>query len=68
MSKCPFHADSQGDSERGEIESINCPICGSYRISRTALQLLSGKKLPAEWAELVARKRLISTRDTSALA
>ena len=67
MSKCPFHADSVGSSGRGEIESIDCPICGSYRISKTALAgLQNGGDVPENWSNLTT-KSVISTRDTRAL-
>ena len=64
MSKCPFHADSAGVSESGEIESIQCSACGNYRISKTALDLLKQHEVPADWQNLVSQKALISTRDT----
>ena len=68
MSQCPFHAESVGNSERGEIESIQCPACGSYRISKTALEALRGAKPPSNWAKLVSQRAIISTRDTRSLA
>ena len=70
MSKCPFHENSAGKSDRGEIESISCPACGTYRISKTALDMLKGKKLsqaPNGWLDIIARRSLISTRDTHLL-
>ena len=64
MSQCPFHAGSTGSSDRGEIESIDCPICGSYRISKTALESLQGASAPKNWSSLVSHRPVISTRDT----
>ncbi|MEM9621807.1 MAG: hypothetical protein AAF993_09170 [Pseudomonadota bacterium] len=67
MSKCPFHDDSAGHTQDGEIEAIHCAACGDYRISKTALDLLQGTKLPEGWAQLVTRRALVSTRDTRML-
>ncbi len=67
MSKCPFHENSAGVSQEGEIESIRCDACGEYRISRTALEMLQGKKLPDGWSKLLGRRALVSTRDTRML-
>ena len=69
MSKCPFHENSAGKSLRGEIESINCPHCGHYRISKTALEGLRERfnSVPDGWREMLRRRGLISTRDTRAL-
>ena len=69
MSKCPFHENSAGHSLRGEIESIQCPNCGDYRISKTALEQVQEKfaGIPAGWQEMLSRRALVSTRDTSAL-
>lgn len=69
MSKCPFHSDSVGHSQDGEIESIQCPACGEYRISTTALGELRRrvKEAPAGWLDMIARRALISTRDTRSL-
>ncbi|MFT7653707.1 MAG: hypothetical protein ACI9UU_002819 [Candidatus Azotimanducaceae bacterium] len=68
MSKCPFHADSEGVSQEGEIESIQCSACGDYRISKTALMQLNSNEVPSGWLNMVASGSLISTRDTRALA
>ena len=68
MQKCPFHSDSSGAVEEGEIHAIECPHCGSYRISETALeQLESVASAPKGWREVIARRPLISTRDTRLL-
>lgn len=69
MSKCPFHENSAGKSLRGEIESISCPNCGSYRISKTALDGLTQKftSVPEGWREMLSHRGLISTRDTRTL-
>ena len=63
MSKCPFHANSAGTSLRGEIESIVCPDCGNYKISKTALDLVKNrfKAAPAGWTDVLKRRALIST-------
>ena len=69
-SKCPFHENSAGKSLRGEIESINCPHCGTYRISKTALDGLKAKfagVAPQGWREVLSSRGLISTRDTRSL-
>ena len=67
MSKCPFHGDSAGISQDGEIESIQCSACGEYRISQTALEQLEGVEAPAGWFQMIANRALISTRDTRML-
>lgn len=64
MTACPFHSNSKGSSELGEIECIECSDCGSYRISKTALSRLQGTTPPSNWARLMNRHRVISTRDT----
>jgi hypothetical protein len=64
MHRCPFHSDSSGVSERGEIQRISCPTCGDYRISETALERLEGAtSTPSDWSSLVGQRPLISTRD-----
>ena len=73
MSQCPFHTDSVGVSQEGEIEAIKCSACGEYRISRTALTDLKAQahkaaQAPRGWVDVIARKALISTRDTRAIA
>ncbi len=67
MSRCPFHAASTGTSQEGEIESIQCADCGEYRISKTALERITGSDVPAGWTELVGRREVVSTRDTRTL-
>ena len=67
MSKCPFHANSAGKSLRGEIESIQCPDCGNYRISKTALELIKEATAPAGWKQMITRRSVVSTRDMRAL-
>ena len=68
MHRCPFHADSQGTEQRGEINAIDCPICGRYRISSVALEQLADQAAPpAGWRRRIARGGLISTRDTRQL-
>ena len=67
MSKCPFHIDSTGASDSGEIESIRCSVCGDYRISKTALDLLQSHEVPNDWFKVIGNKALISTRDTRLL-
>ncbi len=67
MSKCPFHEDSAGQNQEGEIVSIRCKHCGEYRISKTALDLLKGKSLPSGWLTMLTRRALVSTRDTRLL-
>ena len=68
MSKCPFHDDSAGTSQSGEIEAIQCSACGDYRISKTALAQLQSRDVPRDWLQMVANKALISTRDTRVMA
>ena len=68
MNKCPFHSDSEGAAEEGEIHAITCPHCGDYRISATALEQLETIAIaPKGWGDVVARRPLISTRDTRLL-
>ena len=68
MEKCPFHADSTGSAQRGEINNIHCPICGEYRISSVALEQLAGtSEPPSGWTDRIAKGGLISTRDTRQL-
>ena len=68
MAKCPFHEDSVGVEEKGELNAITCPHCGDYRISNVALSELQRQEVPpAGWPRAVARKRLISSRDARAL-
>ncbi len=68
MNKCPFHEDSSGVEQKGELAAIQCPHCGDYRISSVALaQLKRCVTPPSGWPSAVARKRVISTRDTQAL-
>ena len=68
MGKCPFHSNSSGVEQRGEINDIHCPICGDYRISRVALKQLARRaKPPQGWSERIAKGGLISSRDTSVL-
>jgi len=63
MHHCPFHADSAGVSQVGEIHEISCRSCGDYRISATALKRLQSVSVcPEDWQTLVHRP-LISTRD-----
>ncbi|MEQ8689685.1 MAG: hypothetical protein RIC89_02460 [Pseudomonadales bacterium] len=68
MSQCPFHSDSTGISQDGEIESIRCSHCGEYRISRTALKELKQRRTPQGWLDMLAHRALISTRDVRALS
>jgi hypothetical protein len=42
MGRCPFHSNSVGTSQRGEIQKVSCPSCGDYRISESALERLEG--------------------------
>ena len=67
MSKCPFHDNSAGKSQDGEIEAIRCDDCGEYRISKTALNLLKGRSLPQGWLQMLRRTALVSTRETRML-
>ncbi len=68
MHKCPFHSESTGIEAEGEINTIKCPACGEYRISNVALEQISRHETPPSgWLEIVARGRLISTRDTRLL-
>ena len=68
MKKCPFHEDSSGEEQRGELSVIHCPHCGDYRISNVALsQLREYATPPSGWPRAVARNRVISTRETRAL-
>ncbi|MCR9261225.1 MAG: hypothetical protein NXH95_16000 [Pseudomonadaceae bacterium] len=68
MHKCPFHEQSSGAIEGGEINSIHCPDCGDYRISEVALQQISNLQNPPRgWFDVVARGQLISTRMTREL-
>ena len=68
MQKCPFHEDSQGSEQDGELSSIQCPHCGDYRISNIALAQMSRHEAPPPgWPKVVARNRVISTRDTRLL-
>ncbi len=68
MEKCPFHANSTGAPQRGEINDIQCPTCGDYRISSVALeQLAANSNPPSGWSDRVAKGGLISTRDTRQL-
>ena len=68
MAKCPFHKDSSGVEQEGELNAINCPHCGSYRISNMALsQLQREDRPPVGWPRAVARNRLISSRDAREL-
>jgi len=68
MSKCPFHDDSAGTSQSGEIESIHCSACGDYRISKTALAQLQSREAPNGWLQMITNKTVISTRDTRVFA
>ena len=68
MTKCPFHEDSSGVEQKGELSAIECPHCGSYRISNVALSQLQQRSVPLNsWRQTVARKRVISSRDTREL-
>ncbi|XOV81474.1 MAG: hypothetical protein ACFHXK_11370 [bacterium] len=68
MRKCPFHEQSSGAVEDGEINAIHCPDCGDYRISGVALQQMANLQQPPRgWREVVARGQLISTRMTREL-
>lgn len=68
MAKCPFHKDSFGVEQKGELSAINCPHCGSYRISNVALSQLQQRSVPPpSWPQTVARNRVISSRDTREL-
>ena len=68
MQKCPFHDGSTAVEQEGEISAIHCPHCGDYRISRVALQQMAKfSEPPRDWASVVAKRQLISTRDTRAL-
>ena len=68
MTRCPFHEDSSGVEQKGDLSAIACPHCGNYRISNVALsQLQSQQAPPVGWPKAVARNRLISSRDTRAL-
>jgi len=68
MKKCPFHEDSSGIEQNGELTAIQCPHCGDYRISSVALsQLQTHETPPSGWPRAVARNRVISSRDTRAL-
>jgi len=67
MKKCPFHENSSGEVQQGDLAAIHCPECGEYRISNVALEALQTQsEPPAGWARTVARKRVICTRDTRA--
>jgi hypothetical protein len=64
MGRCPFHSNSVGTPQRGEIQKISCPSCGDYRISETALERLEGATdVPTGWSSLVQQRPLISIRD-----
>ncbi|NOX49093.1 MAG: hypothetical protein GXP16_00965 [Gammaproteobacteria bacterium] len=72
MGTCPFHDNSQTQIANGDIHNVDCPSCGTYRISDVALSDLRHlRTAPTGWRELVrrsiARHTLISTRDTRAL-
>lgn len=68
MQKCPFHEDSTAVEQNGEISAIHCPYCGDYRISNVALrQMEKLAQPPRDWDTVVARRQLISTRDTREL-
>lgn len=68
MRKCPFHEQSTGAAEGGEINAIHCPHCGDYRISAVALEQIAGlHSAPQGWSEVVGRGQLISTRLTREL-
>jgi hypothetical protein len=59
---CPIcGAYAEREPPTGDAARIRCRHCGSYRISGTAVQLLSlgtlKKPDPQTFAELVARKR-----------
>ena len=68
MTKCPFHEDSSGVEQKGELSAIACPHCGDYRISNVALsQLQQQDAPPAGWLQAISRHRPISSRDTREL-
>lgn len=68
MQKCPFHEGSTSTTQTGELREITCPVCGEYRISSVALQQISSRTTPPSgWSRVLAKGRLISTRDTRAL-
>ncbi len=68
MHKCPFHNDSTGIEADGEINTITCPACGEYRISSVALeQMAELAEPPSGWTDVVAKGRVISTRETRVL-
>ena len=68
MHKCPFHDDSTAVEQDGEISAIHCPCCGDYRISNVALQQIAKfSEPPRDWEMVVAKRQLISTRDTREL-
>ncbi len=68
MHKCPFHSNSTGIEADGEINTITCPACGEYRISNVALeQMAQLPEPPRGWSDVLAKGRLISTRETRVL-
>ena len=66
--QCPFHEDSTATEQEGDLRVIHCPHCGDYRISKMALaRFAQFPRPPRGWSEILAKGRLISSRDASQL-
>ena len=69
MQTCPFHESSTVQHQDGDLNLVQCEHCGEYRISDVALAQVAGfKQEPEGWSSLLARRQVISSRDTRELS